>query len=81
MDNDPHAAGLARKAANKNDFQLKSREPRTTSLGKAASPVRRGDHSFAGGAENAIVSHLKQLCHKKCQREAGLKAEDGKIDV
>lgn len=81
MDNDLHAAGLARKAANKNDFQLKSREPRTTSLGKAASPVRRGDHSFSRGAENAIVSHLKQLCHKKRQREASLKAEDGKIYV
>lgn len=68
VDNDLCAAGPARRAANKNDFQLKSREPCTTS-------------SFSRGAENAIVSHLKQLCHEKHQREAGLKAEEGESYV
>lgn len=72
VDND---LGARRKAANKSDFQLKSREPCTTYLGK-------GDTTDSPrGAENAIVSHLKQLCHEKHQRKAGLEAEGSEIYI
>lgn len=78
MDDDLRAVGPARKAANKNDFQLKIREPWTISLGKGDTTAFPGGE---GVAENATVSHLKQLCHKKRRRETGLKAEDGNFYV